>query len=183
MLKLLPLLLLLTACAGGGHCVRLPQTPAYCLRPPAETYGASQLVTASGRGFRELSLLQLEADGQRLSLAALSPLGQPLLSAGWDGRRWSASSPFGRRVSEQGPAMLALAQWLHLPEAAVLDGFGRAPAWWLHAADGQRRLMNGDQTLLIDAPTSKGRRVQLPQLGMTLEIESLAAITPDAEPQ
>ncbi|KMN83468.1 hypothetical protein VK98_02085 [Chromobacterium sp. LK11] len=182
MLKLLPLLLLLTACAGGGHCVRLPQTPAYCLRPPAETYGASQLVTASGRGFRELSLLQLEADGQRLSLAALSPLGQPLLSAGWDGRRWSASSPFGRRVSEQGPAMLALAQWLHLPEAAVLDGFGRAPAWWLHAADGQRRLMNGDQTLLIDAPTSKGRRVQLPSLGMTLEMEPLA-ITPDAEPQ
>ncbi|WP_024304124.1 DUF3261 domain-containing protein [Pseudogulbenkiania sp. MAI-1] len=165
----------LAACSRlPSPCPSLPQAPRYCLRPPQPLTEQSQLVTVDGRGLHELSLLRLEGDASRLALAALSPLGQPLLAAAWDGKAVTGHSPFGPRVTGQAAAMLALAQWLNLPEAEVLKGFGRAAVWWRHDADGSRALMHQGDTLMTEAPQGDGRAVRLPTLGLRLDIRELS---------
>lgn len=172
---------LLAGCAGNSRCITLPDAPAYCLQPPAANYSANQLITVSGRGLQEISVMQLEADAAALSLAVMSPLGQSLLSARWDGKKWQAESAFGARISRQGGAMLALAQWLHLPEAQVLQGFGRAPVWWRHRDGGQRSLMFGGEVLMDVQMQPAGQHLTLPTLGLKLDITALPDIEEEQE--
>lgn len=183
MMRLLQVVLLslLAGCAGSGRCVALPDAPSYCLQLPAASYSANQLVTVSGSGLQELSVMQLEADADALSLAVISPLGQSLLTARWDGKQWQAESAFGARISQQGGAMLALAQWLHLPELQVLQGFGRAPVWWRHRDAGQRSLMHGGDVLMDIEMQADGQRLTLPALGLKLDITALPDIEEEQE--
>lgn len=172
---------LLAGCAATSRCITLPDAPRYCLQPPAANYSANQLVTVSGRGLQELSVMQLEADANALSLAVMSPLGQSLLSARWDGKQWQAESAFGARIRQQGGAMLALAQWLHLPEAQVLQGFGHAPVWWRHRDAGQRSLMHCGEVLMEIETQADGQRLTLPGLGLKLDITALPDIEEEQE--
>lgn len=170
------IVLLLTGCASGGGCLQMPPSARYCLQAPSHSYSANQWVKVTAPGVDEWAVLQVEAGAQQQTVWLMSPLGQPLLSALWDGRRWHSDSVLGWRAERQGAAMLALAQWLHLPEAEVLNGFADPAVHWWHGDAGQRRLMQGEHVLLdvsVPNPGQEISRVSLPAWGLGLELEDL----------
>jgi hypothetical protein len=181
------LLALLTGCAAGP-CPSLAPQLSYCLQPAAagpQLVSLQQVVVTRGEQSETL-LVQIEADGARLIVVGVSPLGQTLVSAAWDGRSVSGQ-PVPPSLAPGPAAFLALVQLGLLPVDALRPGFPRGTELRIDEAprDTEIRLQDGaGRTLLaIDrsgpsAPFDR-TRIELPTAG--IEFRS-RVLTPSPSP-
>lgn len=171
---------LLSACISeqGERCLQITDNAAYCFVPdPIPVRSETQMVRIEGPGIKELSLFQLESDGQTFHAVALSPIGQSLMSVAWNGQFLQAESVFGERVTRHARRLMMLIQWLKWPEEKVLQGFRGVFVEWRHEEkDGVRirRLIVDDRMLLQEETKADGERVvTFPGLGVRLFIQNL----------
>ena len=118
-----PVLALLAAC-GTGPCPSVAPDLEYCLQPPAavpNVVSLQQLVVRQGSQ-SETMLVQVEGDGRRLALVGVSPIGQTVVAATWDGHAVTVQ-PTPPSPGPGPAAMLAVAQFGLLPPELLRPGF------------------------------------------------------------
>lgn len=129
MTRVLAVLALALAVAGcaTGNAVSIAPGYQYALQPPSAgpAFSALQeivLIAPDGREERLVS--QLENDAKSMRLAALTPLGQTLLTATFDGEHVETRSAVPTGAAFDARFVIALIQLSLWPEAAVADGLG-----------------------------------------------------------
>lgn len=176
-----PFVAFLAAC-GTRPCPTLAPQLDYCLQPPgvAPQLVSLQQVVVRKEGRSETLLVQVENDGRRLAVVGLSPLGQTLVAATWDGTDVQAQ-PVLPSLAPAPAAMLALVQFGLMSPAYLSPGF--APDLLIVADDsaaGARIEVreSGGRTLL--AIERAGRvapfdrvRIALPTAGIELDSRAL----------
>lgn len=153
---LLPIVLLgalLTGCAGSSSTADAPSAwlkpgtrVALPLPALAEPFSQQQLLTAEVKGQRHTMMVLLNADGQRLTLVGMSPLGIRLFNLVYD-EQGIHSRQF-IKLGELPPAAQVLADIMlsYWPQA---QWQARLPAGWrLEDRDDRRRLYD-DRGVLI----------------------------------
>jgi hypothetical protein len=172
---------MLAAC-GASRCPNLAPELSYCLRAPGSgPHGAflQEVAVKSGERFETL-LLQTENDGARLAVVGISPLGQTLVSAVWDGKTVRAQ-PAMPSLAPDPAAMLAFAQFGLWTFDVLRGGFPaelRGPSE-LRTNGATLRLQdrNGHALLEIQrdgVPPSFARTlVRLPTIGMEIRSRTL----------
>ncbi len=170
---------LLVGCAATpDHCLPLPEGGRYCLRPvQAESISRLQMVAARGRGIDERSLFQLENDGNSLRLAGMTPMGQGVMTVIWDGKTLRSESVFGERVSRMGLPLLALVQWMTLPQQEVIRGIEGERAYWINR-ERERLLVMDGSPLMVERASANGTVVRVPAAGMELTFTPLEQEVP-----
>lgn len=143
-----PVIALLAACATGP-CPSLAPQLEYCLQPPAAVppVVSLQLVEVRQGGQSETMLVQIEGDGRRLAVVGMSPIGQTVVSATWDGDTVTVQAT----PPSLGPgpaAMLAVAQFGLVPPELLRPGF---------ASDLRMRVDDAPDGATIDVRDASGR--------------------------
>lgn len=172
---------MLAAC-GASRCPTLAPELSYCLRAPGTgPRGAFLQEVAVIRGERvETLLLQTENDGARLAAVGISPLGQTLVSAVWDGKTVQAP-PSMPSLAPDPAAMLAFAQFGLWTFDALRSGFPadlQGPSE-LRTNGATLRLQDGNGRTLLEiqregAPPSFARTlIHLPTIGLEIRSRTL----------
>ncbi len=175
------LALLLAGCATL-ECPRLAPEVAYCLQPPASAprISALQEVVVTREQRDDTMLVQTENDATRLAVVGISPLGQTLVSAVWDGVAVQAR-PAMPSFAPDAAMMLAFVQFGLLPFDAVAAGFAPDVKRMREVADAGAtlRLRDASGQLLMeirregrDAPFAR-TRVRLPTIGLAVDSRTL----------
>lgn len=181
-----PVAALVAAC-GTRPCPALAPQLDYCLQAPAvapRLVSLQQVVVRKGERSETL-LVQVENDGRRLAVVGLSPLGQTLVAATWDGAGVQAQ-PALPSLAPAPAAMLALVQFGLMAPAHLSPGF--APDLLMVADDsaaGARievRESDGRTLLAIErsgrvAPFDRVR-IELPTAGIEIDSRALTEEPP-----
>jgi hypothetical protein len=178
--ELLFLAVALLAGCGSGNCPTLAPQLAYCLRmpdagPPVATL---QHVEVESGDARETLLVQVENDARRLVVVGVSPLGQTLLSAQWNG------TVVERGVAPPHPsldpsALLAFAQFSLWDFDRLRGGFAEGLEVDIAVGRAALRLRDGDGRTLLEvertgsAPPYASARILLPTRGITIRSRRL----------
>jgi hypothetical protein len=176
------LLALLIAGCATRECPRLAPEVTYCLQPPASapriTVLQEVVVTRERRA--DTLLVQAENDGLRLAVVGISPLGQTLVSAVWDGITVRAQPAMPSFAPDAG-AMLAFVQFGLLPFDALMAGISPDVVRGREVADDGAilRFRDANGRLLMEirregrgAPSAR-TRVQLPTAGLAVDSRAL----------
>jgi hypothetical protein len=118
------LALLLTGCAAGT-AVSVAPGYRYTLQPPAagpKFTALQEIVITAPNGREERIVSQLENDETSMRLAALTPLGQTLLTAHFDGRTVQTKSALPLAPVFDAGFVIALIQLALWPEHSVAQG-------------------------------------------------------------
>jgi hypothetical protein len=168
---------------GASRCPQLAPELRYCLQPPGagpRVTALHELVVTSGERVDTL-LVQTENDAARLAVVGLSPLGQTLVSAGWDGTTVRVLAELTSMAPDAG-TMLAFAQLGLLPLEALRAGFVNVPqegAGEPRGNDAAFRVLDARGATLLDvrregrSPPFARTRVELPTIGLTLSSRTL----------
>lgn len=169
---------LLAAC-GSPRCPDLAPELSYCLQAPGTgPHGATlhEVVVKKDERFETL-LVRTENDGARLVVVGISPLGQTLVSAAWDGETVTAQ-PSLPSLAPDPAAMLAFAQFDLWPLDALRPGFPadlqgtselRTNGVTLRLRDSSGRMVLEIQKVGVPASSTR-TSIRLPTIG--LEIQS-----------
>lgn len=143
---------LLGGCAGSQK----PAVPQAWLKPGvqvslptpmlARPFSQQQLLSAEVKGQQHAMLVLLNADGERLTLVGMSPLGIRLFNLSYD--RQGIHSEQLIKVGELPPASQVLAD-IMLSYWPLADWQARLPAGWRLADDAETRRLYDDRGTLI----------------------------------
>ena len=117
---------LLTGCATGA-AVSVAPGYRYTLQPPGagpKFTALQEIVLTTPNGREERIVSQLENDETSMRLAALTPLGQTLLTAHFDGRSVHTKSALPAGAAFDAGFVIALIQLALWPESSVAEGLG-----------------------------------------------------------
>lgn len=178
-----PLLLLavaLLAGCGSGDCPTLAPKLSYCLRLPDAGLQVATLqhVEVESADARETLLVQVENDGRRLVVVGISPLGQTLLSAQWDGTvvQRGVAPP---QAPLDASAMLAIVQLSLLDFDRLRGGFAEGLEVDVAVGRGTLRVTDGDGRTLLEVertgsgPPYASARIVLPTRGIVIRSRPL----------
>ncbi|MES2205793.1 MAG: DUF3261 domain-containing protein [Pseudomonadota bacterium] len=149
----------------------------YCFAPDAAPLQPGlQMVHVKGVGFEERMIFQMESKDTTVSMAVVSPIGQPVLSLEWNGKLLTSQSILGDIVTRHSRRLFMFVQWLKWPEEQMLKGFRGGFVHWHHEQSLHiRRLIVEDRTLLEEKIKEDGEHViTLPGFGITVSIKDLA---------
>lgn len=173
---LLPLCILLVACATDPRCPPLPGGPDYCLQPTTAVspFSVLQELRIRRKELDEQLIAQLEVDAEGMRMAGLTPMGQRILEAHFDNQAASASSLAGDKVDAR--SLLSLAQLAAWPSDSVRTGL--RGNWILEESSNLRRFMRDDQLALEIrtqgiAPDYSSIDLILPLAEMTVNLRSV----------
>lgn len=179
------LFVLLAGCATS-RCPLLAPDVSYCLQPPAAGAALASLqevVVTKGDRVERL-LVQTENGPARLVVVGVSPLGQTLVSATWDGTDVQVHVAVPSMVPDAG-SMLAFAQFGMLPFEALGAGFAADLVRTSEAReDGATfRLRDTVGRPLLEIrrdghrPPFAATRIRLPDLGLDVQSRTLDPAT------
>jgi len=108
----------------SSSCLSITENVWYCFVPDtAPLQSALHMVHVKGIGVEERMVVQMESKDTTVSLAVVSPIGQPVLSLVWNGKRLTAQSILGDAVTRHSKRLFMFVQWLKWPENQMLKGF------------------------------------------------------------
>lgn len=175
----LALLLALAACGQQDSDARCPELPGggrFCLQPSSALppFTVQQKVDIRFSGRRETLIVQLEVDAEAMRVVGLTPFGQRLLEASYDGQRVRAPTLPERRLD---PALLlAMMQLALWPDDAVRAGL--SPALELVASSDRRRISDHGK-LVVELSYTGGRppfgdmHIGFPETHMEFDVTTL----------
>lgn len=168
----------LTGCAALDRppCVVLAEQLQYCLQPPARAgnFTASQQVDVLWKHRKEVTLAELENEGEVFTMAVLSPMGQKLLQLKQVGNR--VESLGGLASGFDTSVILALIQLALWPADDVVLGLGGEFTWF---ADHTHRYLESSGKVLMQSfvegalPTPEVLLMRLPEHHLELTIRTL----------
>jgi hypothetical protein len=177
---ILTALIAITGCAERDpRCASLPGGGRYCLQPTTALapFDAQQKIEVFVNGHRETLIVEIESDANGLRCVGLTPFGVKLMEVSYDNYSAKLATPTDSRLD---PALLvALLQLSLWPTNIVRSGLSAALI--LEETDNGRRILSGDNTLLMI--TSAGMKLPyqhihltIPSMSLELDVDDLGAL-------
>lgn len=169
------ILLALAGCANP-RCPEIPGGPYYCLQTSTAVapFTVLQDIHISRGALNERLIAQLEVDASGMRLVGFTPLGQKVLSSGFDNVAATGESLIDERLDPR--ALLSLVQIATWPLEAVESGL--QADWLVDDSPTSRRLLHDDRLVMEvlkqgKPPCFDRLDIAMPLVGFALTVEEV----------